>query len=35
LRYAAALASLLDKTVSRADFIAMFTSNGRRALGIG
>jgi hypothetical protein len=35
LRYAAALASLVDKTVSRADFIAMFTSNGRRALGIG
>jgi hypothetical protein len=35
LRYAAALAGLLDRTVSRADFIAMFTSNGRRALGIG
>ena len=34
LRYAAALAGLLDRTVSRADFIAMFTSNGRRALGI-
>ena len=35
LRYAAELAGLIARTVSRADFIAMFTSNGRRALGIG
>jgi hypothetical protein len=34
LRYAAALASLLKGKVSRAGFVAMFTSNGRRALGI-
>jgi hypothetical protein len=34
LRYAAALAKLLKDKVSRTDFIAMFTSNGRRALGI-
>jgi hypothetical protein len=34
LRYAAALGELLKHTVSRRDFIAMFSSNGRRALGI-
>lgn len=34
LRYAAALASLLQGKVSRAGFLAMFTGNGRRALGI-
>ena len=34
LRYAAALASLLKGKVSRAAFLGMFTSNGRRALGI-
>jgi Family of unknown function (DUF6282) len=34
LRYAAALATLLKGKVSDAAFLAMFTSNGRRALGI-
>jgi len=34
LRYAAALASLLEGKVSRVGFLAMFTGNGRRALGI-
>jgi hypothetical protein len=35
IRYAAELGELVRGTVSRADFIAMFSSNGRRALGLG
>ena len=35
LRYAAALGTFLEGKVSRAAFVAMFTGNGRRALGIG
>jgi uncharacterized protein DUF6282 len=34
IRYAAELGELVRGTVSRADFIAMFSSNGRRALGL-
>jgi hypothetical protein len=34
LRYAAELGRLIKGTVARSDFIAMFSSNGRRALGI-
>jgi hypothetical protein len=35
IRYAAELGELVRGTVSRATFIAMFSSNGRRALGLG
>ncbi len=35
IRYAAELSELLEGVVSRQDFLAMFSSNGRRALGIG
>jgi hypothetical protein len=34
IRYAAELGELVRGTVSRAGFIAMFSSNGRRALGL-
>jgi hypothetical protein len=34
IRYAAELAELVKGMVSRRDFIGMFSSNGRRALGI-
>jgi hypothetical protein len=34
IRYAAELSELLKGVVSRQDFLAMFSSNGRRALGI-
>jgi hypothetical protein len=34
IRYAAELGELMKGTVSQADFVAMFSSNGRRALGL-
>jgi Family of unknown function (DUF6282) len=34
IRYAAELGELIKGTVSRSDFVAMFSSNGRRALGL-
>jgi Family of unknown function (DUF6282) len=35
IRYAAELGELVKGSVSHADFIAMFSANGRRALGLG